>query len=75
MTRTETLVSTEPHLIVRYDTDTDRSTKVANIVAVETLLLDDGDGSPRTRCDQREACKAPRHDNDDGAMVGRGQCY
>ena len=75
MTRTEMLVSMESHLIIGYDTDTDRSAKVANIVTVETLLLDDGDGSPRTGCDQREACKAPRHDNDDGAMVGRGQCY
>ena len=54
--------------------NTDRSSEIPNVIAVESLLLYNCDGRSGSCSYHREPSEAVCHDNDDGAMVIRRKC-
>jgi hypothetical protein len=54
--------------------NTDRSPKISNVISMKPLFLYNSDGSSGSSSYYRESSEAVRHDNNDGAMVGRCQC-
>lgn len=57
-----------------FEAYTDRSSKVSNVIAVESLLLYNSDGRPGSCSYHCEPSEAVCHDNDDGAMIIRRKC-